>query len=112
MIINAAFKMFGPPTAAIFKVLFIEDHSSWTENLGGNAMYNKSTHPYMHLLVTSHKKSSVHGHESFKIDSSVVYGTGCPKMWRNILTIQQYLQLVEHPEIISWPYVPDSALQI
>ena len=49
------------------------------QNVGGNILYNKSTHPYMHLLVTSHKKSSVHDHESFKIDSTIVYGTGCPK---------------------------------
>ena len=73
---------------------------------------SNSTNLYILLLLISHKKSSVHGNESFKIDSSVVYGTGSPKIWRNILTIQQYLQLVEHPEIISWPYVPDSALQI
>jgi hypothetical protein len=29
---------------------------------------NTSAYLYMHLLVISHKKSSVHGHESYKIE--------------------------------------------
>ena len=33
---------------------------------------NKFTYLYMHLLVISHKKSSVHGHESFQIGNYYV----------------------------------------
>jgi len=33
-------------------------------------------------------------------------------MRRQIIIHQQILQLIEHPERISWPYVPDSMLQM
>jgi len=61
--------MFRPTTAVIFGEVFVEVYSRWPKNVGGYAKYNKSTNQYMHILLFSHKTSSMHGHESFKIDT-------------------------------------------
>jgi len=59
--------MFRPLIVAIFRKLSFEGQSRWMKYLGSYPVQNKSTNLYMFLLVISHTKLSVHGHESFKI---------------------------------------------
>jgi len=69
------------------------------ETCSVHAEYNKSMYPYMHMLVISHKKSSVHGHESFQNGYNyfnrfnVVSPVCCLIFW--ILSLRSKLQTLE-----------------
>ena len=60
--------MFRPPIVAIFGEVFFEGNSRWLKYVGGYADHYKSTSLSTFLVLISHKKLSVHGHEKFKID--------------------------------------------
>jgi thiosulfate reductase cytochrome b subunit len=67
-----------------FKEHLPEDgHNRWPKHVAGNPDHNIINHR-MHLLVITHKKSSAHGHESFKTLGYVLYS---PVLYRTLCEV-------------------------